>query len=97
MMVLYRTMERNPEVRSRKKFAERIHTTPQTIYKWEQGIGQPTIEQLGDICHEFDIDGDWLLRGNGKMNGDMELSIRLEQLEKRMLAAEKKLGIHRKV
>lgn len=94
IQVLYRTMERNPDVRSRKAFAARIFTTPQTIYKWEHGTGQPTLEQLGDICTQFGISGDWLLKGDGKMHGDIELTIRVEMLEKRMDIIEYKTGIH---
>ncbi len=93
IMAMYRIIERDPGVRSRKAFAERIFTSPQSVHKWEKHDGFPTIQNLADICEQFEIDANWLLLGNGKMQGDIELAIRIEMLEGRVTNIEKFTGM----
>lgn len=96
ILVIRRILSSHNDVKSRSAFAERIHTVPQTIHKWENLMGYPTIENIADICFEFSISADWLITGTGKMFGDAELNFRIEELEKRMGNVELKVGIKNK-
>jgi transcriptional regulator with XRE-family HTH domain len=89
--VMYKMMESRKDINSRSDFARAIKTTPQTINKWETGIGHPTPANLANICKAFDINGNWLLIEVGKMEEHADKILRL--LEKRVKALEKLTGI----
>lgn len=93
IFAMIRIIEKRIDVKSRASFAQRIHTQPASISRWENETGFPTIENIADICTEFAISPDWLMMGRGQMFGDAEIVVRLSGLEKRMELLEAAVGI----
>ena len=46
---------------TQKQLAEMLQTTDDSIYSWEKGRSQPSIEMLRKICQYFDVSADYLL------------------------------------
>ncbi|MBQ9081372.1 MAG: helix-turn-helix transcriptional regulator [Clostridia bacterium] len=46
---------------TQKQLAAAIKTTDDSIYSWEKGRSQPSIEMLRNLCKELDISADYLL------------------------------------
>lgn len=83
-------MQRVGGIRSQTMFGARAHIRPESISRWEKANGFPTLENLADICQEFEISPAYLILGKGNMHGDAELMVRIEKLEKRVSELEKK-------
>lgn len=96
ILAIKRIISSHHDVRSRSALARRLNTFPSIINKWENLEGYPTVENLADLCTEFNIDANWLVLGIGKMLGDAEIVYRIDELEKRMSTAELRIGIKRK-
>lgn len=46
---------------TQKQLAEVIKTTDDSIYSWEKGRSQPSIELLFKLCKALDVSADYLL------------------------------------
>lgn len=46
---------------TQKQLAEILQTTDDSIYSWEKGRSQPSIETLRKICIELNVSADYLL------------------------------------
>ncbi len=46
---------------TQKQLATAIKTTDDSIYSWEKGRSQPSIEMLRALCKVFDVSADYLL------------------------------------
>ena len=58
--------ERLKELRIENKLtqtqlAEKLLTTDDSIYSWEKGRSQPSIEMLKKICLVFDVSADYII------------------------------------
>jgi len=58
--------ERLKELRSekgwtQKKLAQILQTTDDSIFSWERGRSQPSLETICKICKCFDVSADYLL------------------------------------
>lgn len=93
--VMKHLMADSSDIRTRVAFAERIGVDPPRINNWETAKGLPTLENIIDICLEFNISPDYLLLGKGDMYGNKETETKLSQIDARLKMVEKKLGIHR--
>ena len=52
---------RKEENCTQKEFANRLQTTDDCIFAWENGRSQPPIEMIRKMCIEFNISADYLL------------------------------------
>ncbi len=43
------------------ELAELLQTTDDSIYSWEKGRSQPSLEMLCEICEKLDVTSDYLL------------------------------------
>ena len=46
---------------TQKQFAKALNTTDDSIYSWEKGRSQPSIEMIINICKVLSISADYLL------------------------------------
>jgi len=46
---------------TQKELANAINTTDDSVYSWEKGRSQPSIDSIRKICRYFDITSDYLL------------------------------------
>ena len=46
---------------TQKQFAKALNTTDDSIYSWERGRSQPSIEMIINICKVLSISADYLL------------------------------------
>ena len=46
---------------TQKKIAELLNTTDDTIFSWEKGRSEPSIEYIKKICCIFEVSADYLL------------------------------------
>lgn len=46
---------------TQKQLAQALQTTDDSIYSWERGRSQPSIEMIRKICLYFHIESDYLL------------------------------------
>jgi len=46
---------------TQKELANAINTTDDSVYSWEKGRSQPSIDSIRKICKYFDITSDYLL------------------------------------
>ncbi len=46
---------------TQKQLAEILQTTDDSIYSWEKGRSQPSIEMLRKICVELNVSADYLI------------------------------------
>lgn len=46
---------------TQKELAVKLNTTNDSIYSWEKGRSQPSIEIIRQICKVFDVSADYLL------------------------------------
>lgn len=57
---------------SQKDFGKKIGISNPAISKIERGERNPSEQTLLSICREFNINGEWLRYGNGKMCMEMD-------------------------
>lgn len=50
---------------TQKQLAEILGTTDDSIYSWEHGRSQPSLEMLRSLVNYFEISADYLLETNG--------------------------------
>lgn len=56
---------------SQVDLAQMIHTTNDSIYSWEKGRSQPSIEMIRKLCESLSVSADYLLgleRDDGTTN-----------------------------
>ena len=46
---------------TQKQLAEAINTTDDSIFSWEKGRSQPSIELLRKLCKVLDVSSDYLI------------------------------------
>ncbi len=46
---------------TQKQLAEVLETTDDSIFSWEKGRSQPSIETLQKICNYFNVSADYLI------------------------------------
>lgn len=46
---------------TQKKLAKELETSDDSIYSWEAGRSQPSIEMIRAICKYFNVSSDYLL------------------------------------
>jgi transcriptional regulator with XRE-family HTH domain len=46
---------------TQKQLAEILQTTDDSIYSWEKGRSQPSVEMLRKICIELNVSADYLI------------------------------------
>ena len=46
---------------TQKQLASLLHTTDDSIFSWEKGRSQPSIELLQKICTELNVSSDYLI------------------------------------
>jgi DNA-binding XRE family transcriptional regulator len=46
---------------TQKKLAKELETSDDSIYSWETGRSQPSIEMIRAICKYFNVSSDYLL------------------------------------
>lgn len=46
---------------TQKQLAEKIGTSADSVYSWEKGRSQPSIEALCLLCKELDVSADYLI------------------------------------
>ena len=46
---------------TQKQLAEKIGTTDDSVYSWEKGRSQPSIELLCELCKVLDVSADYLI------------------------------------
>jgi hypothetical protein len=95
LLVIKTIMMQNPDVRSRAGIAFRIHATAPAVSRWQSRTAHPTTDNLVDLCEAFSISPSFLFLGVGSMHGDLDVQIRLENLESRVDKLESKAGIKR--
>ena len=44
-----------------KQLADAVNTTDDSIYSWEKGRSQPSIEQIRQLCKTLNVSADYLL------------------------------------
>lgn len=52
---------RNEKGLSQKEFAAILQTTDDSVFSWEKGRSQPSIETIRTICAYFNVSADYLL------------------------------------
>ncbi len=76
------------------KFADRIGVKPNTISQYESGRNEPTDAVVSLICREFNVNKNWLCKGDGEIfnktpkTGLDELAeeLNLDDLDKRIIS-----------
>lgn len=58
---------RKNEKLTQQKFAERIRLKRNTIGNYEISLIEPSDRAISDICREFNVNENWLRRGEGQM------------------------------
>lgn len=56
---------------SRKKMADQLSVTDQTIYNWETGARQISEQIVRTICMRYGVSYGWLAHGDGEMFSQM--------------------------
>ena len=46
---------------TQKQLAERLSTTDDSIFSWENGRSQPSIEMLRQLCKVLDVSSDYMI------------------------------------
>ncbi len=46
---------------TQQQLAEKVGTTSDSIYSWEKGRSQPSIEMICSLCRELGVSSDYLL------------------------------------
>ena len=82
--------ERKTGLVTDKDIANHLGIAYQTIHYWRSGERNITVEQLCTLVHVFNINPDYLLKQKGKPFGTT--GPELTDIEKRLLAVEKKLA-----
>ena len=54
--------------RTREQFTEGLKTSAQTLYKYENRTGKPTVEFVEQVCKKFNVSFAWLITGEGPMH-----------------------------
>ena len=44
-----------------KQLADAVNTTDDSIYSWEKGRSQPSVEQIRQLCKTLNVSADYLL------------------------------------
>ncbi len=52
---------RNQKKLTQKELAKKLNTTDDSIFSWEKGRSQPSIEAIRQICMFFDVTADYLI------------------------------------
>lgn len=47
--------------KTQKELAKLLNTTDDSIYSWEKGRSQPSIEMIRKLCKIFDVTADYLI------------------------------------
>ncbi len=71
----------------------RLGCAAQTIHYWRKGERAITLDQLGALIKEFDLNTNFLMKQEGSIWGEAELFMGLRNLEERLNIVEDKLGI----
>lgn len=61
----------------------RLGWAKQTIHYWRIGERAITVDQIGKLMDEFDIDETWLMKQRGHVWGEGELIARMNAIEDR--------------
>lgn len=52
---------RKEKQKTQKELAETLKTTDDSIFSWEKGRSQPSIEMIRRMCKYFEVSADYLL------------------------------------
>lgn len=88
--VMHLIQQKFKNVRSVKAFAEAINAPYVSIYRIDKYEGYPTAENIYYLRKVFNVSTEWIYIGHGQPFGDLEITARIDGLEKRVDSLEKK-------
>ena len=77
--IMQQVIKTDPVIKTKRAFAESIHTTPAAINRWENDEGYPTIENVADICILYGESFDQVV--TGKVNSSGNLKKKLDEVK----------------
>lgn len=81
----------DPDTSNELLFCNKIGLINTSLYRWKNGTGGPTLQNVVMICKKFNISPSYIILGQGDMYGDAEVIKRIENLEKKVRKLEKLL------